>query len=55
MLTCAFSLKTYALPIKVEATSKCVTSSGCQVMAFPTQIDSSTNSVTVRLQEGSNR
>ena len=34
ILTCAFSLNTYALPMKVEATKSIVTNSVCQVIAL---------------------
>ena len=51
MLTWPFSLRTYALPINVEATNNIVTSSVCQVIAFLNKYLSKTSSVIITIDK----
>ena len=51
MLTWAFSLNTYALPMKVDATRSIVTSSVCQVIALWKKYLSNTSSTITKIDK----
>ena len=51
MLTWAFSLRTYTLPIKVDATNNMVTNSVCQVIALWKKYLSKTSSTITKIDK----